>query len=178
MGHFGVFITWTDSVTAFLDHFRVHCVPHLGLHIGRVHGLDRSLSSTWPSKGPWKSEPNIVGTSISTISSSLQFWKFNQSLTENKIEKSPNLLLSKNCPFRINSIRKGFQIRGHHKIVHFVWERDFHVLRNHMFSTHFEPFNLSQRFRNHWFSTLFDLNNFSQKVHNHTFSTLSSQDMY
>ena len=45
-----------------------------------------------------------VPTQPRSISSSLQFWKFNQSLTEDKIESAPILFLSKNCPFRINSI--------------------------------------------------------------------------
>ena len=197
MGHFGVCITWTVSATAFLGYVRVHCVPHLSLRIGRFHGQDRSFSSAGSSKGPRKSEPSTVGncdgfclsttsdfygcnapTSISTISSSLQFWKFNQSLTENKIEKSPNLLLSKNCPFRINSIRKGLQIRGNHKIVHFAYERNFHMLRNHTYSTHFEPFNISQKFRNHQYSTLFESSNFGRKARNHRFSTLSSHKVY
>ena len=43
---------------------------------------------------------------------------------------------------------------AYHKIVHFASERDFNVLRNHMFSTYLEAFNLSQKIRNHWYSTL------------------------
>jgi len=45
-----------------------------------------------------------VPTQPRSISSSIQFWKFNQSLTDDKIESAPILFLSKNCPFRINSI--------------------------------------------------------------------------
>ena len=35
-------------------------------------------------------------------------------------------------------------IWGYHKKIHFPRERDYHVHRNQMFSTHFEPFNLSK----------------------------------
>ena len=45
-----------------------------------------------------------VPTQPRSISSSIQFWKFSQSLTDDKIESAPILFLSKNCPFRINSI--------------------------------------------------------------------------
>ena len=41
-------------------------------------------------------------------------------------------------------------------------ERDFYVLRSHINSTHFEPFNFTLNFRNHCFSTLFEPTNFSQ----------------
>ena len=44
----------------------------------------------------------------------------------------------------------------YHKIVHFACERDFHVLRNHMYGTHFEPFHLSKKFRDHTLSTPFE----------------------
>ena len=88
----------------------------------RIRTISRSAIS-WPVIGQKMTEPILVGdcdgfclsttsdfygcnapTQPRSISSSIQFWKFNQSLTENKIESPPTLLLSKNCPFRINSI--------------------------------------------------------------------------
>ena len=41
-------------------------------------------------------------------------------------------------------------------------ERDFYVLRSHMDSTRFEPFNLTVNFRNHGFSTHFTITKISK----------------
>ena len=41
-----------------------------------------------------------------------------------------------------------------HKLVHFAFERDFSMFRNHVYSTLFQPTNFSRQTRNHRFSTL------------------------
>ena len=70
--------------------------------------------------------------------------------------------------------------RGAHKILHFACERDFYVLRNHIFSTNFDLLNSFQNFRKHLFSTLFEpiRTNSSRKARSHTFSTLNGSKVY
>ena len=113
-----------------------------------------SIPGTFP-----KSEPSILlRTVISTPFSTTVFQAFhlvrNGSLRiELFLDKKPVPHLDFNLPFKFSNALVQHSPWNSTLRLKIACERDFYVLRSHIDSTRFGPFNLNLNFRNHGYST-------------------------